>query len=288
MNQIEMMAFSDEMQKIAVRWKEVMRAGGVDAGDVSRLRGSGLLDYGKEISGLERGTQRMADQLGVHQQEFKPRSLVRQAWSAIRGDKGAKQDLIDQGSALFQGGLGGGYVANPGSNTVTFAPSVSPLLKGLKGQARQGADALAKRHEIDEIRAALKEQPTRRFIPGRTPTSLSDKFLSKQKDLNRWVSDKIYAHVPKENAEAGRALEELMSPQPVDPNKLMGGIHFSPSVLTRESTNVATLPPEVKKSLTPFRRGEQETLGPYGFQYGQSVTPQQRKSMISAFRRREI
>lgn len=289
-------AWADELEKLAApRWKQVLRAGGLGAEDVGRLLKGRVLDYGKEISGLERGTEAIAKKhgytirranlgelkSGVKEliQKRDPTRLKQTARTGILGAQGG-------------GGLAVGELSGP---TAYMATGLSPVTKGLKGEARRGAEALLTRHEIDELRVAERAArkgplPERRFVPGRAPETLGERASVTSLDAQRRLLDLAQKHAPRfkqglrESVEG--AVQAGTSGLPARRGVLPTGMHFSPDVVARESRNVATLPPAVQQAMTPFRRGEVQTMK--GFRYGQEMDPRARRQVLKSFARGEI
>jgi len=118
MNQITKLAFFDELTKISARWREALRMGEIGAPEIKRLRGAKLLNYNKEIRGLNRGSKNLMDKYDL---EMGP---------PLRGS----------------GGMQGRF--NVEDNTIHMRPTY----KGKTMTDRRAARAIAKRHEVDEAR----------------------------------------------------------------------------------------------------------------------------------------
>ncbi len=179
------------------------------------------------------------------------------------------------------------------TNGVAYiAPGISPLGKRLKGQPREALEALATRHEIDELLAG-KASKGNLFVPGRAPEGLKERASVGILDAQRKAYDLTRQHVkPRLAPEAGEALgiglDVAKSTLPKRVGTLPAGRHMSPEVIMRESRNVATLPPGVAEAMGKFRKGEAQTMGPSGFQYGREAKPDVRKSILKGFDRGEM
>lgn len=293
-------SFADEISKIAAaRWKRVLRAGGLDTGDKGRLLRSGVLDFGKEISGLERGTEELAKKRGFTIRRAGGKELKEGVRGLIK-EKDPKK-LLETAQTGLVAARGGGYAAMPAASTAYVSPRFSPLRAG-KGneEAQRALEALATRHEIDELitgQEALRGGATRIFVPGRAPKGLREKMTVKSLDAQRKLLDlaekKVPDMLPPESQEEARTIMEAVGQVgrgvlPVKPGVLPAGRHMSPEVILRESKNVATLPAGTADAMRAFREGEMQTMGPLGFQYGQESPAGTRRQILKAFGRGEI
>jgi hypothetical protein len=181
-----------------------------------------------------------------------------------------------------------------------MAPQVSPLTRGSSPTGKAGLDALLTRHEVDELRTGLPRferdlspfPPT--FIPGKRPETLLERINTPQFDVMRSLIDYAKKRVPTMRPHLREQIEPLLSGartilgMPAARGTLPAGKHFDPRVILRESENVASLPPEVKERMLRFRKGEVQTLEPYGFTYGQSLPPDVQRRIMKAFEAGEI
>jgi superfamily II DNA/RNA helicase len=94
-NQVIDLMVKKAVDKEAAKWREMVRAGTLSQKEILRLRRAGLLDYGKEIAGLERGTDAILKRFGVKQiyhGKKKPPSLesglAESMGTALHGDTG--------------------------------------------------------------------------------------------------------------------------------------------------------------------------------------------------------
>lgn len=186
--QVKYAAWADEFEKIAVsKWKAVMRAGGLGAGELSRLQqatiprairvgrgaaaqvqklesgGSPLLDYSRNITGLRRGSYEQAAKKGLKITEHKtdPQRYVSNIKDTIeslkRGNLGdayaGAREAIKETPTMMAGTVAGGGMALPGKRIV-LAPEQNVIASqaGLErgSQERRGVLAITKRHEVDE------------------------------------------------------------------------------------------------------------------------------------------
>lgn len=289
-------SMTDELKKIAApRWKVLMRQGQLDPSDVSRLTGANVLDYGREIAGLRKGTEEIARKKGikVNVADWAGLKSGIQDWRAGRGT-GKLKDVLRTGAMAAQGG---GGLALPATNEVFLAPGISRLLmakgRGVKGKSREGLDALIARHEIDEIGSGRKmlENLTpgslpHVFTPGKDPKSILQKLQAKGLDYQRDLVHRLTGKM--DNPQARDFIRFAAESQmPVRRGALPAGRHMSPEVIMRESRNAATLPSRVGELMRPWRQGEVETMGP-GFQYGLETARKARQRILGAFGRGEI
>jgi len=287
---INLRSFADELEKIATsRWKAAIRAGEIGAGEVKRLRKADLLNYSREISGLNVGTKNIAKKLGIEVKDLskmpKPRKRVssKEFQNVLSGE--AETVSPAMASQLAQGG--GGYAAYPqGRVAVVGGPGSERFLQGTKGDVRSGLDALARRHEIDELRSAIKRGVDRPVseIEGRPmfQVSASIKPTAAQKK-------KIESAAKKAESRGRTDVAEEMRKTITEgvPYSQLGS-HISPDVILRESYNVATLPPGVRSGISKNRMGESMALRPHGLTYGTAISPQARRRILKSFERGEL
>jgi hypothetical protein len=273
----------DILQKTAAsRWRQAMRAGGLGADDVARLKDRGLLNYAKEVAGLERGNAALARKLDVPVQRL--RDVVKD--DIVGGIR--KKDYLrtamgvtDAIQAPQAGGAVGVVRSIPGGSRVIHSSTINPAGKGLKGEALRGQRALMRRHELDEVRAGQKLVQQggsgAGFVVTRPAEGLAERISAKQLDAQRAITERLSRS---ENAafrnaaqgmDTGAAAGLGMPISKLPRGHVPAGRHIAPNVITRESANVAMLPPEVRQALGKFRKGEQQALGQYGFEYGKSL-----------------
>lgn len=277
---IDFASFSDELVKIsAPRWKQLLRAGELGAKEVKRLTGSGVLNYGKELAGLERGNIALQRHLGT------PARTIRGALA--HGVKTSLKEKTPQALAenVFQatrtpelGGLSafffGGRPSLVKSKTFFKAP-------GSTKEVRRATDALTLRHELDEVRSGLRQlkrgkglQP--KFRTYKRPETWSEhvveRRLGRQRRQIRFLKNQKNPVLrgAGEGMEQGGELGGMGNPLKIPVGKVPAGIHNSPDVILRESQNVATMHPSVRWAMQPSRRGEQAALKTVGLRYGQA------------------
>jgi len=296
-------AAGEGMEKAALAaWKRVLRAGQLGAEDVSRLLQHGVLDYGKETRGIHRGLQGLAERHGVDRLQPSVRELGGELGKKLMGQPSRAKEVGEQ---LRLARMGEGYMSGVrpvtinvggaplvvGHRPVTIeAPSVSPMLRDVGGQSRESLDALLRSHEMDE--AVIKGQAL-----SRTGSLGKDWVVEKPVEGLKERVEGAYLHRMRPQiaqlAEEGVALgpfssSALLRALPKKKGHVVRGVHQSPEVLMRESTRLATLPPEVRERMLKLRTGEVETLSPFGFVYGQTPTPGTRKRILKAFEAGEI
>lgn len=258
-----------------------MRAGQIGADDVARLKDRGLLNYAKEVAGLERGNKALTERLGVPVQRL--RDVLKDDVIGGLKSKDSLRAAAGATDALMTPQFGGAatFMRPQGPSRIVHSTTIDPLSKGLKGEARRGARAVTLRHELDELalakRLASKGAQEPKFIVTKTPKSMAEKLTAKQLDVQRAIQSRAAAaeYPALRNAAAGMDLGSQMSVgmplSKIPQGKVVSGRHMSPEVITRESSNVAMMPPEVGKAFSKWRGGEQEMLGRHGFEYGKSL-----------------
>lgn len=195
-------SFSDEFIKIAARWREALRMGQIGTDDVARLRKSKLLQYGKETAGLERGNRNLMKRMGIKE--------VADPGGMPRYDPGKKT-----------------YYHSPEGMREHLSDAYDrKLLSGLSKEDDAAAQALVRRHEIDEARIADRRLKTH--------------------GMKSWPSEEQMGQIAEEGLE-GRGFGA----------DLMGGStmsHLSPEVVAREHRNLAFMPETVQKGMQGARR----------------------------------
>ena len=334
---IQAEAQTAEFLKIAAsKWREMMRAGELGAEEIAKLRKARrpapapfreygiqdvaamenvtprkamelrktpgehgpLLDYAREVGGLEEGTQELAKRMGTTIEEIGMPQIRAGLRLAAKGEVRPLLKTLGQGAAAQ---AGGGYLTVPVLNRVMTTPGMSPVTRGLKKGPSVGADVLARRHEIDELRTAQKamEQAAKKgtnprlFIVGRDPETLGERMTAKVQDLQRKGAKELERRAPEVRDEKIRqAMQGYAAGSqqfiPNRPGTVMAGRHIHPEVIMRESENVAMLHPDVSKHLQSLRKGEIQTMGPLGFEYGKAPAPGVRKGITKAFERGEM
>lgn len=141
------------MKEGASRWREALRAGEIGVGEIKKLRRAKLLDYDREVAGLERGTSNIARKLGVKIRSPRPKLQERiefdDSFMPIRAykERVAAPTTYQHDKRL---------VTAPKSKfSLTDAPQGSE--DALRAHSR-ALDAVSRRHEIDEARAAFHSQ----------------------------------------------------------------------------------------------------------------------------------
>lgn len=294
-------SFFDELDKIAAsKWRAMLRAGKLTSGAVSKLKaaprpgGGALLDTAREVAGLETGTTNIAKRLGANLHTVTSDSVKENLRGALTSPE-ARGRLGHDLMGLAVAPAGGGAAAVPAMNTAYFTPQLSMVQAGSKDPA---LTALLRRHEVDELRAARRARQTgvgKVFTVGIAPETPAQKILAAQQGLQRrlyggaaGIAERVQGagllpkpirQTAKTVAEQARALE---SAQP-KPGTVMAGRHMSPFPVLQESGHTAFLPENVAETMYPFRRGENEMLGRFGFHYG--VAPGETQQILRAHER---
>lgn len=349
--QVMYAAWADEFEKLAApRWKQILRAGGLGAEELGKLTKADLLNYGKEVTGLERGTEALIKKHNLPpvytplSEEGKKQLLTSIADKAKRlkaseALKDARTYLSSRLSELTPGmSTPIGTHVNPKLLHSAFgSEEASPL-------GRRAIEAITMRHEADEALARKKFYskvltPKRMLessigakpLPaggwafgGGVPTELPPdmksymefaqglvtgqakaarvKGQSRGRILKRMHSVPVVGrklHALGQQMETSAPLIERRALSSIPSRRLelaskgqaMTGMHINPDVITRESSHVATMPPEAQEAFSRIRGragAEQEHLGPYGFRYGTATPPKIRRAIMKAFERGEI
>ncbi len=292
----------EELEKIAVRWKDALRTGEIGAAARSRLRQVGLLDYGREGAGLARGNAELARKMNVPIEEVKGFKQDLKELGLITMEARAKNTpeskaLAKQRLAEFQwnqqlrdatsrGGLASVHYPMRGGVVVTNKKG-KVLTSGLSPENQEQIKALSIRHELDELRIRNKMGKRKKYLPVSPPKNFYERVVAKNLSPDDRVNliNKIVEKSPDKWKDKMRNI-----PLPATPKKgyFLRGNHSSPEVILRESQNVATLSPEVAHRMKTHRVGEEYTMGPLGFEYGKSSKPEARKAILESFRKGEI
>lgn len=270
------------LEKEASKWKRMLGELGTD--DVKRLLDEGVLDYGKEITGLNKGTENILRSLGAEESEASLRALIASLKSSIR--QGSTKPLAEGVKDFGMASMGGGGAASPIMRKIYIRENI-PFLKGLSGQDMDAAKAVVRRHEADELRSAARAGfDPRTFVPGKKAQTLSEKITARaarlsEKGIDKYVTDPIQHYSMKKTMKA-------MLPKSTRSDVVATGKHMSPDVILNESANLQALPPNVTKQMRSVRAGEQETLGPYGFEFGKTPDAKIRRKVRKAWLRDEV
>jgi hypothetical protein len=144
--------FGESEKEASAKWRELMRLGELAPKDVLRLRKAGLVDYAREIAGLEKGTQAMAREMGAKIREYPAIDVSKiplhrfGEYLSTLGPKKATQFATAQS-------VGAG-AAVPAEKQVHLWSGLAPMGRGDSALAHRDAiRALLRRHEIDELRS---------------------------------------------------------------------------------------------------------------------------------------
>jgi len=139
-------------KEAAAKWRELKRLGELAPSDVVSLRKAKLLDYAREVAGLEKGTRAMAREMGVKTREYPAIDVTKigpdRFLNFVRslGPKKTRQFATAQE-------VGAG-AADPTTKQIHLWPGLSPLGKGDSARAHgEAIRAVLRRHEIDEMRS---------------------------------------------------------------------------------------------------------------------------------------
>jgi len=275
--------FFGELEKIAAaKWRTMLRLGELGPAEIARLQNASrpgnqgkLLDYAREIAGLERGNTALSKAVGIPIQGVSARQALKDVVGgvrkAVKGEPKPFSELRHQVLGGMLARMGGGARNVPGLGRVYVQKGVGHIGKGLKGQDSRAMTAAASRHELDEVRAGRKWSD--RFLSGKkdkadvfetfkTPKTIPEKILNKQNDILR------------------KATPDLQLPPR---GKVPATQHASPEVVMREGEYLPMLPKAVTKKLAPHRVGESEVLGRHGYVHGQLPSKKQQRDIMSRF-----
>lgn len=197
-------SFANEFIKIATsKWREMLRMGQIGSDDVARLRKSKLLRYGKETAGLERGNKNLMKRMGIKE--------VADPGGMPRYDPGKKT-----------------YFHSPEGMREHLSDAYDrKLLSNLSKKDDAAAQALVRRHEIDEARIANRRMKTH--------------------GMESWPSQEQLVQITADALEGERGFgKDLMSGSTMS--------HLSPEVVAREHRNLAFMPKSVQKGMQGARR----------------------------------
>jgi hypothetical protein len=297
-------SFFKEKEKSASRWKQLLRAGKIDSQDVRRLVNSGVLNFDKEIAGLEAGSTAIAKKHDIGLNRVNLKDLVTGQNSV---DKTLKNINVISNAASR-----GGFATSqpnpiipvfslnkslfPAEYNVHVVPEVSPLLKGVSDdQTKRGVIALATRHEVNEAKAAQNSaRKAKFFIVGDDPKTIRDRIGAFGTDIKRNIL-KRFSNVIQEGKETPKEVAQLYrdalkSSTPAKAGTITRNKHKSPDVILRESADLASLPPDVFSVMLPHRAGEIKALKRVRpeFSYGSELSSKGRNDILKAFARDEI
>lgn len=240
---------ADLLEKIsfARRWKD--EVGGLSPEAHQRLVDSGVLDYNRELNGLERGTENLFNAHNTVRSNYtNPEDLGKVIYGNLKDSdyvnslaKVNYTSTKDLANSIAEGQAAGGYnYSSLGVNAnkaphhnkgISLTDQSLPYAgnRNLTDFDKRYIDAIVERHEADEIRHGIASQknPMRRVSFG--------------------------------NHDIGTTA-------------VVGG-HLSPKVVMRESANVAPAPENVKDFMNGIRDTAGERMGYkayYGLDYGKS------------------
>ena len=290
----------------ASKWRELIRAGSLGKDSIARLRcaprpsGGQLFDAGREVAGLERGTQALLKETGGTIHEVNISNTIKSLLGTLRRKPEALEALQGQLKGKLLAPMGGGFVAQPAQDMFHYpqiytTPQSSPLTNPVSfgyDDSPRAAIALARRHEVDELRA-VAHKPKRYFgVPSDSvfktyvpPTDTNDRIITRVKNVGRKLLERAYDNPDITRLLGGERNIERLHAHLGPRNMVQSGQHAAPFPILQESSNVAMLRPDVAEVWKRFRVGEQTALGPHGFQYGQAPSPQTSHNIQRAFNR---
>lgn len=240
----------------AAKWRELMRLGGLSSDDILKLRKAKLLDYAREIAGLEKGTKAMAREMGVKAREYPMPDVDKigpdRFWDYVRtlGPKKMRQFVTAQS-------VGAG-AADPVTAQAHFWPGLLPLGAGDSARAHKGAlRAILRRHEIDELRSmqrlgALKQsgEVVEARLPEHFYTHTHPEVIARQQGNLAMMHPKVQqaksvSMAPGDEAEAAHVIGAVLGREG---DVLKGGV---------TPKEMATL----RKLYDPIVRGEVSEMG---------------------------
>lgn len=168
-------AFSDELEKIAAsKWRKMLRAGSLGADDVARLqnaerRGGGkLLDYGREVRGIDTGTDELIRKHKIpfhtvdHAAEAEAKAALKKGdlkTAVRRGLDARKSKKVKKITDKYGGGASL-------RGKVYYDPEGSALLNKARAEAAEQGRTLSPTEE-QAHRAILKRHEIRETLEGR-------------------------------------------------------------------------------------------------------------------------
>ena len=253
-------ALVDEIEKIAAsKWRQMLRAGGIGAEDVARLQsarrpgGGALLDYAREIAGVDTGTRALARKYKIPFFERDPSATRESALQALRqgnlreaartGAKALEGKAVQKATRHTGGGLSlGGVVAVDPNNAAVRIARDQAAARGaqLSQQDIDAMNAMVRRHEVREAveikkrlfpqlkpkalleQAALLRKPKRVgwIVPSADPTA----DLSSIQDPAMRDKVRQYIRLTREKNKALRAQHMQGAKAVVDVNKSMADV----------------------------------------------------------------
>jgi hypothetical protein len=325
--QVKYAAWADEFEKIAApRWKQLMRMGKITPDLERRLVKGKVLDYAKEISGLNRGSDALAKRYGIKIKEVDPQALGREV-------TGLKESLrkLKPGQAIshaknvaeeapgFLAQLSGGGFALPLTNTAYLAPKANVIRHSIPSTsestlAPEAVKAITKRHEVRELIEAARQKARGGrgyWAITRKPQGAEEQALAKmfgdnpvQKVLRGGhsiaervlggaskASRGIHGGVSKRLQDLQTKVRQSRKAITIPKGELPIGKHYDPNVIMDESANIATMPVGARQAFKKLRTSpgaESSVLAPHNFQYGTAPSKKVRRSIMRAFNREQI
>ena len=254
---------NDTFEKLASsKWRALLRAGKLSEESVAKLRRKGLLNYGKESMGIEKGNVNLLKKLRIkdvtpeREPFFSKPMAVEDILKVVKGDIGKALRLY------------GDQIQTPISR-VNFSPSGRPGQRILnmsnfnrvadlmdpKGKNWPTILPIIKRHEIDEIRYMMK-MPELLKSPGFQVTRAVHPEITNEKM-------RLFRKIPF----SSKILNTIKELKRTRPRELIGD-HATPGVIMREAGNVNFSNPDVQKAFKRLRSsGEVELAKEVGTTY---------------------
>ena len=281
----------DELEKVsASRWREMLRLGRISAEGVKRLesaklrRGGGaLLDRAREVRGIDKGTEELARKMGVGIEMVSGKKALRRGIAAVRAPTEKNVDALKaQLAGHVVARQGGGAAAVPIVDKVFVQQSGGAAARGLAKKDLPHLQAILKRHEIDEMRAARRAGADgKMFVVGRRPRTLIERASVRATDAQRAGVEALGRRFERSGSRVGQAAMAGASKALPPRGKILAGRHMSPFPVLQEGQHYPMISPAVKKHMRQFRQGEMETL-PY--EYGSAVTKSDARRIEKAFK----
>ncbi len=147
---------------MSAKWREQLRAGNINYADKKRLLDTGILDYSKEIAGIEKGNINLSKLTGVTPKTINQTIREDLVPAIMNGDQEKANDILELVNHVIKNETAATLI-NPrrGIGYIIVSPFGNKRKeRGLSKQSKHIRRALTARHEINELilgQRAVKE-----------------------------------------------------------------------------------------------------------------------------------
>ena len=327
LGQVKYAAWADEFEKVAApRWKQLMRMGEITPALERRLVKGKVLDYAKEISGLDRGSEALAKRHGIKIKEVDPQAIGREVTGLKESLRKLKpgqaishaKNVAEEAPGVLAQFTGGGF-ALPLTNTAYLAPKANMIRHSIPATsgstlAPEAVKAITKRHEVRELIEAARqkarggrrywtitrkpqgaeEQALAKMISDnpvqrvlRGGHSIAERVLGGASKASRGIHGGVSKRLQDLQTKVRQSRKAIVAPK----GEVLLGKHLDPNVIMDESANIATMPVGARQAFKKLRTNpgaENSVLAPHNFQYGTAPSKKVRRNIMKAFNREQI